>query len=88
MQRSSLTTKPKRQSGKTRSLPLIVEKDESGFYMIECPILPGCYTQGKTLDEALRNIQEVIELLCEEKNVRDIIKNYLPQEISFHTISV
>lgn len=87
MKRSSLV-KPKRQSGKTRSLPLLVEKDESGLYVIECPIFPGCYTQGKTLDEALSNIQEVIALVCEEKSARDILKNYLPREISFHTISI
>ena len=85
MKRGSLT---KRQSNKTRSLPLIVERDESGFYVIECPVFPGCYTQGKTLDEALRNIQEVIELICEEKSARDILKRYLPREISFHTITI
>ena len=58
------------------------------MYVIECPIIPGCYSQGKTLDEALRNIQEVIALASEEKSVRDIVKNYLPREISFHTITV
>lgn len=81
-------TLAKRHIGKTRSLPLIVEKDESNLYVIECPILPGCYSQGKTLDEALRNIQEVIALVCEEKSARDILKSYLPVEISFHTIVI
>ena len=37
--------------------------------MVECPILRGCYTQGKTIDEALKNIHEVIELcLLEQKD--------------------
>ena len=35
--------------------------------MVECPLLQGCYTQGKTLDEALKNIHEVIELCLEEQ---------------------
>ena len=81
-------TLKKGQTKTARSLPLLVEKDESNMYVIECPILPGCYSQGKTLDEALRNIQEVISLVCEEKHSRDILKNYLPREISFHTISI
>jgi len=49
-------------------LPVLVEKDEDGFFVAECPILRGCYTQGKTIDEALKNIHEVIELcLLEQK---------------------
>ncbi len=47
-------------------LPLLVERGEDGFYVIECPLFEGCYTQGKTLDEALANIGEVIELVLEE----------------------
>ncbi len=35
-------------------MPIIVEKDEDGFYVVECPLLKGCYTQGKSLDEALK----------------------------------
>lgn len=47
-------------------LPLFVEKDEDEFYVVECPILEGCYAQGKTLDEALKNIHDVISLIAEE----------------------
>jgi predicted RNase H-like HicB family nuclease len=46
-------------------LPVLVEKDEDGFFVVECPLLQGCYTQGNTLDEALKNIHEVIELCLE-----------------------
>lgn len=67
-------------------LPLIVEKDEAGFYIVECPILEGCYTQGKTIDEALVNIREVIELVLEERTNQKILKNYRPKELSLHTI--
>ena len=71
-----------------KQLPLIVERGEDGWYVVECPLLQGCYTQGKTLDEALRNIREVIELLLEEKDARDILESYRPTEISFHTITL
>ena len=69
-------------------LPLIVEKDEDGYYVVECPTLPGCYTEGKTLDEALKNIQEVIALVLEEETAREILREYTPRDISFHTITV
>ncbi|HPO55859.1 MAG TPA: type II toxin-antitoxin system HicB family antitoxin [Ignavibacteriaceae bacterium] len=55
------------RSHKKRQLPLLVEKDEDGYYVIECPVFEGCYTQGETLDEALKNIREVIDLILEEK---------------------
>lgn len=69
-------------------LPLIVEKGGSGFYVIECPVLEGCYTQGKTIDEALKNIREVIELVLPEKRNQAAIKDYSPKELSFHTITL
>ncbi len=69
-------------------LPLFVEKDEDGFYIVECPVFEGCYTQGKTLDEAIRNIREVIELVLEERANQEILENYHPQELSLHTIAL
>lgn len=69
-------------------LPVFVEKDEDGFYVVECPVLAGCYTQGRTLDEALRNIREVIQLLLEEKEAQLKLKAYRPKEISLHTITL
>jgi predicted RNase H-like HicB family nuclease len=38
-----------------------IEKDKSGFYVAECPALPGCVTQGKTAKEAHANMKEAIE---------------------------
>ena len=69
-------------------LPLVMEKDEAGFYVVECPVFEGCYSQGKTLDEALKNIREVISLVLEEKRNRATLKSYRPKEFSLHTITV
>jgi predicted RNase H-like HicB family nuclease len=69
-------------------VPVIIEKDEDGFYVVECPVLEGCYTQGRTLDEALRNIREVIELITEEKESREVLESYHPRELSLHTITL
>ena len=40
---------------------VILEKDEAGFYVVSVPALPGCFTQGKTKNEALENAREAIE---------------------------
>lgn len=71
-----------------RSIPVLVEKDEDGLYVVECPVFSGCFSQGETIKEALNNISEVIELCLEEKENRDLISSYQPREISLHTISV
>ncbi|MBU1160058.1 type II toxin-antitoxin system HicB family antitoxin [Patescibacteria group bacterium] len=73
---------------KGRNLPLLVEKGEDGFYVAECPLFEGCYTQGRTIDEALKNIREVIELILQERETKEILRNYKPTEISLHTIAV
>ena len=51
--------------------PVIIEKDEDGFFVADCPDLQGCHSQGKTIEEAITNIRDAIELnlkiLKEEK---------------------
>lgn len=46
-------------------LPVIIERDENGVFVAECPVLKGCYTQGETLEEAMKNIREVIQMHIE-----------------------
>ena len=46
-------------------LPLIIEQDEDGWFVVDCPAIPGCATQGKTKAEALANIREAIDLSLE-----------------------
>lgn len=70
------------------TLPIIVEKDGDGFYVVECPLLKGCYTQGETLDEALKNIHEVIEMCLEEESEDTLAEIANIQEFSFHTVAV
>ena len=71
-----------------QQLPLFIEKDEDDIYVVECPLFEGCYSQGKTLDEALRNIREVLSLILEEKNSKEILEAYHPKELSLHTITI
>lgn len=53
------------KSGNLRTYPIILEKDEDGFYVATNPSLTGCYSQGKTVEEALANIKEATELCVE-----------------------
>jgi antitoxin HicB len=45
---------------------VILIPDETGGYVVEVPSLPGCYSQGETVEEALANIKEAIELHIED----------------------
>jgi len=47
---------------------IVVEKDETGYYVAEVPALPGCVTQGRTLEEVKKNIKEAIEGWLEVMN--------------------
>jgi predicted RNase H-like HicB family nuclease len=73
---------------KNKQFPVVVEMDEDGVYIAECPVFRGCYTQGKTLDEALENIKEVIELCLEEEENKEILKTYQFKNLSLHAITV
>jgi predicted RNase H-like HicB family nuclease len=44
---------------------VLLEQDENGVYVASVPELPGCYTQGKTLEIARERIIEAIELVLE-----------------------
>jgi predicted RNase H-like HicB family nuclease len=45
---------------------VVLEPDPDGGYVVCCPTLPGCYSQGDTLEEAMENIREAIELCIED----------------------
>lgn len=50
------------------NVTIVIEKDESGYYSAEVPALPGCFSQGKTPEEARENIKEAIEGWIEVMN--------------------
>lgn len=54
-----------KKTNKNRWFPIVVETDEDGFFVAVNPSLAGCYSQGKTIEEALTNVQEATELCLE-----------------------
>lgn len=55
-------------------LPIIVEIDEDGYYIVTCPLFKGCHSYGETIDEAMANISEVIDMCLEETEVEELNK--------------
>ena len=52
---------------KTFQVPILIETDEDGSFIVSCPQFKGCHTYGKTIDEALSRIKEGIELFSEDE---------------------
>ena len=51
---------------------VLIEQSEDGIYVASVPELPGCYTQGKTLENVRTRIKEAIELVLEsEKDIKE-----------------
>ncbi len=42
-----------------------VNRDEDGIWVVECPAIPGCVSQGETKVQALENIKEAMDLCLE-----------------------
>lgn len=49
----------------TYHFPVIIEKDEDGYFVADVPAIPGCHTQGKTYEEVIERVKEVIALCLE-----------------------
>jgi predicted RNase H-like HicB family nuclease len=50
-----------------KHFPIVIEQDVDNVYIVSCPLFQGCHSYGKTIDDALSNIQEAIELCLEEQ---------------------
>ncbi|MEA1960390.1 MAG: type II toxin-antitoxin system HicB family antitoxin [Bacillota bacterium] len=50
---------------KKHNFTVLIEKDEDGMLVASVPVLKGCHSQAKTMDELLTRIKEAIELCLE-----------------------
>lgn len=60
---------------------ILDEDEEVGGFIVSCPSLPGCHSQGDTKEEALENIKEAIQA-CLESLSEDVIKEALTRPSS------
>lgn len=50
----------------TMKYTVVLQREDDGGYVVTVPTLPGCVSQGSTREEALRNIEEAIEVYLED----------------------
>ncbi|NJK60975.1 MAG: type II toxin-antitoxin system HicB family antitoxin [Oscillatoriales cyanobacterium SM2_1_8] len=60
-----------------------VDRDEDGAWIVECPNIPGCVSQGQTKEEALENIKDAIAACLQVRAERG-----LPLTIETHQVEV
>lgn len=74
---------------KNTNLPVIIEKDKYGFFAY-CPALAGCYTQGDSYDDVIKNIKDAVKLcLLDEQEKDKKFRNFFtPSNISLTSIEV
>jgi predicted RNase H-like HicB family nuclease len=65
-----------------REFYMMIERDEDGYYIGEVPQLRACYSQGKTLDELMQNIREVIALCLEDEEDTEVTEFIGVQKIT------
>ena len=70
---------------RTLHLPILVEQDEDNFYIVSCPVFKGCHSYGATIDEALNNIKEVIDICVEEEQEKT---PYINRFVGFREMQV
>ncbi len=70
MARRAGSSKPHAMRTRTHEFQVVVEQDEAGLFVAECPALKACYTQGRTYEEAIRNIRDVISLCLADLKAR------------------
>ena len=73
---------------KKYTFPVIIEKDEDGYYIAKVPTLKGCHTQAKDLPELYKRLDEVIHL-CLEVEQQENLELLSPNEfVGFQQIEV
>jgi predicted RNase H-like HicB family nuclease len=53
-------------------LSVTIDRDEDGVWVVECPAIPGCVSQGRTKEQAIKNVEEAIALCLEVRAERGL----------------
>lgn len=53
---------------KVLNFTVLIEQDEDGIYVVKVPDIVGCYTQGKTVEQAMERIKEAIQVCLEAED--------------------
>ncbi len=61
-----------------------LDRDEDGVWIVECPSIPGCVSQGSTREEALENIKEAIQLCLEVRAEQGLPLTVEPRQVEVY----
>ncbi len=53
-----------------------LDRDEDGVWIVECPSIPGCVSQGQTKDEAVKNIKDAIAACLQVRADRGLLLTF------------
>jgi len=69
---------------------VVIEKDPGGGYVVSCPAIKGCHSQGETVEEALKNIKEAIAGCLKTLNERTkkVARRRDPSRVTIREIKV
>ena len=73
---------------KKYNFPVIIEKDESGYYFAKVPTLKGCHTQAKKLPELYKRLNEGIQLCLEVEEKENIKLSSSYEFVGFQQLEV
>jgi len=62
-----------KMESKNLNYTVLIEQDEDGIYIAKVPDIPGCYTQGKNVEQAMGRVKEAIQVCLEAEELEDIL---------------
>ncbi len=68
-----------------RQYTIVIRKAPDGFFVATCPLIPEAHAQGRSYEECLTNIQEVLELCLEYRKSRN---EELPDEVGMNRVTL
>lgn len=73
----------------TVRLQVLIEQDEDGFFVMDVPALRGCHAQGRTYEEGMENIRDVIAMCVREMREEGLeIETGYPEVIGIKTLEI
>lgn len=71
-----------------KQFPVVLQEDETGGYVVSCPLFEGCYSQGDTVEQALSNIVEAIQLCLEDAIERSEFPTARIPRVGLHFVTI
>jgi predicted RNase H-like HicB family nuclease len=58
---------------KSLNYTVLIEHNDDGTYIAKVPDIPGCYTQGKSVEQSMERIKEAIRVCLEAEELEDVL---------------